>query len=93
MSTLNKEQLAAKWNAKALELIPGGSVVMGCKYMSDGDMEQLGIYTRPLIITLKRPDGSLVDIYPMADDEGNNGGSLHMWSPDGEPADDILPTL
>lgn len=59
------------WNSKAAAAFVGRTIV-SAKYMSEEDAAENGWYSRPLVITFN--DGST--IYPMQDDEGNDGGAL-----------------
>lgn len=65
-----------------------GKTVAKVTWQSLEDCEASGWYSRPPIITFT--DGSW--IMPMADDEGNNGGALHM-SLTGDKEHDILPVF
>ena len=49
-----------------------GKTIKDVTWLSDGDMENMMWYKRPVIITFT--DGSF--LIPMADDEGNDGGSM-----------------
>jgi hypothetical protein len=80
---------ALYWSEMAENTIPVGSVVVGIKYQmeSEGD---------PLIITIKKPNNSIVVIVPMRDDEANGPGALHTWEDPRDGDEDIhkiLPTL
>ena len=49
-----------------------GKTVKTVRYMNEAEAEHSGVYSRPLVIEFD--DGSW--IFPMSDDEGNNGGAL-----------------
>lgn len=59
------------WTEKARKLLVGRKIAY-VEFMSAGQAAQLGWHHRPIILVLD--DGTL--IYPSADDEGNDGGSL-----------------
>ena len=63
--------LEAKWEAKIKKKLVGRRIV-SVHYMNDEEAEICGFYKKPLVIQLD--DGSL--IYPMSDDEGNDGGAM-----------------
>lgn len=65
-----------------------GKTVAKVEWQSKEDMEASDWYSRPPVITFT--DGSW--IMPMADDEGNNGGALHMSLKD-DYEHDILPVF
>lgn len=49
-----------------------GRKIVGVRYLSKKEAEELGWHHRPIVLQLD--DGNL--IYPSADDEGNDGGTL-----------------
>lgn len=71
------EEVVKEWEAKATAALAGRKVV-GVRYMTDAEARERGWIVRPLVLTLD--DGT--EIYPVADDEGNNGGVL--WGEKGE---------
>ena len=60
------------WQKKAAEVLCGRKIV-SVRYMYENESEQLGWYSRSLVLTLD--DGTLV--FPSADDEGNDAGAIH----------------
>lgn len=50
-----------------------GKTIRTVEWLSDGDMENMMWYKRPVIIHFT--DGSFV--IPQSDDEGNDGGSMY----------------
>ena len=59
------------WNKKANKLLVGKKIVK-VEWMTEGESENLSWHSRPLCMQLD--DGTW--IFPMADDEGNDGGAL-----------------
>ena len=49
-----------------------GKKIVKVEWMTEGESENIGWYSRPVCIQLD--DGTW--IFPMADDEGNDGGAL-----------------
>ena len=60
-----------------------GKTIKEVTFLSDGDMENMMLYKRPVIIHFT--DGSF--IIPQSDDEGNDGGSLYYQS---EEVSDVI---
>ena len=60
-----------------------GKTIKEVTFLSDGDMENMMWYKRPVIIHFT--DGSF--IIPQSDDEGNDGGSLYYQS---EEVSDVI---
>jgi len=58
------------WNKSAQVLV--GKKIKAVRYMTDEEATELMWYNKPLIIVFE--DDSY--IFPMADDEGNDGGAL-----------------
>ncbi len=58
------------WNKRAQVLV--GKKIKEVRYMTDAEAEGAMWYSKPLIIIFE--DGT--SIFPMADDEGNDGGSI-----------------
>ena len=75
----------AIWVAKALEYLKGKTVET-VEYMSDDEMDGMMWNMKPLCI--KFTDGTW--IFPMCDDEGNDGGAL-AWYKGGKT--DTLPVI
>ena len=59
------------WNKTASDYLVGHKIIK-VEWMSNAECEELGWYSRPLAILL---DNGMW-IYPMRDDEGNDGGAL-----------------
>jgi hypothetical protein len=60
------------WLGKAAKVLVGRKI-QSINYLSKDECEEIGWFSRPIVITLD--DGTI--IYPVADDEGNDGGSIH----------------
>ncbi len=57
------------WTEEALKIIPPGSTVMSVRYDQDNAM----------IIELLAPDSeTVIGLVPLADDEGNGPGAVHV---------------
>jgi len=52
------------------------STIVKVEYMPQEEVEEMGWFRSPLCMLLKRSDGTMFWLYPTADDEGNDGGSL-----------------
>lgn len=61
----------SKWTEQIAEKLEGRTIV-AVAYMNDTEAEQMDWMSRPII--LKLDDGNY--IYPMSDDEGNDGGAM-----------------
>ena len=59
------------WNKKANDLLVGKKIVK-VEWMNNKEKDEIGWYSRPVCMQLD--DGTW--IFPMADDEGNDGGAL-----------------
>lgn len=59
------------WTDKAKEQFVGRKIV-SARYMSKEEADEMGWYSRPVVLQLD--DGNI--IYPSQDDEGNDGGAL-----------------
>lgn len=59
------------WEKLSADFLVGKTVKI-VRYMNEVEAFDSGFYSRPLVIEFD--DGSW--IFPMADDEGNNGGAL-----------------
>jgi len=64
-------EVEEKWTLDSQALLVGKKVV-DVRYMTEAEAEESMWYSRPIIIVFD--DGTY--LIPMADDEGNNGGSL-----------------
>ena len=58
-------------------------------YMSEKEAERFGWYKRPVILELSGEDGRKLQIFPMQDDEGNDGGALAT----SDEKNQVLPVL
>ena len=70
-----------KWEADTKNFLRG-KTIKTVRYMTEAEAKEYDWYSRPLAIFFT--DGSF--IFPMADDEGNNGGALATSS-------DTLPVI
>jgi len=70
MAKKKKVSVDEFWNKKAKVLV--GKTIKAVRYMTDKEAEDSMWYNKPLVIFFT--DGTY--IFPMADDEGNNGGAL-----------------
>jgi hypothetical protein len=74
------------WAKEANKALKGKTVQM-VRYMSKEEAEDMGWYSRPVVIQFT--DGTLM--FPSADDEGNDGGAFFGQSPSGK--DITMPVL
>ena len=65
------QSIKDNWYKKASKVFLGRKIVK-IEWLSDKEMNEMGWYNRPICLLLD--DGTW--IFPMADDEGNNGGAL-----------------
>jgi len=72
------------WLKEAKEQLLGRKIVK-VRYMTVDEMNDLGWYSRPVVMILD--DGNI--IYPSRDDEGNDGGALFTTN----EANPVLPVL
>jgi hypothetical protein len=79
-------ELTQTWVEKAREVLKGRTIV-AVTYASERDIADSYFSKRGLRILLDNG----TEIYPMADDEGNDFGAVHYMTKDGKF--DILPTL
>ena len=66
------EKCEAYWNQYAVKKLVGRTI-KSVSYMTKKEADELAIRNRPVVIELD--DGQI--IYPMSDDEGNDGGAMH----------------
>lgn len=76
---MSDEYIGRVYAAAAKQLV--GRTIKSVLYMDNESAEEMGWYSRPIVIELD--DGT--QLIPMSDDEGNNGGAL-ATSLDGELA-------
>jgi hypothetical protein len=81
-----KQKRMKGWIKKAESVLLNRKIV-NVRYMDDEEMEELGFYSRPLVLQLD--DNTL--IYSSKDDEGNDGGAIHYLK-EGDN-DSILPVF
>lgn len=62
-----------------------GRKIVGVRYLSKEEADEMGWYSRPVVLQLD--DGNI--FYPSSDDEGNDGGALFTNSKE----DPTLPVL
>lgn len=79
-----QKDLTSRWVSIARTQLLNRKIV-AVRYMTDEEAEEIGWYSRPVIIQLD--DGN--QIFPAADDEGNDAGALFTSS----EADPVLPVL
>ena len=60
------------WLEKAAKVLVGRKI-RSINYLSAEECHEIGWFNRPIVITLD--DGTY--LYPVADDEGNDGGAIH----------------
>lgn len=75
------ELRADDWSKRATLLL-AGKTIERVEYLSVGDVDANGWYNSPPVIVFT--DGT--HVFPMSDDEGNDGGALAT-------SDDGLPTI
>lgn len=63
--------IEAQWEAKIKKKLVGRRIIH-VRYMSDHEAESCGFSNKPLVLILD--NGAM--LYPMRDDEGNDGGAL-----------------
>jgi len=76
------------WNDKANKLLQG-KTIRECRYMTKKEADAQYWSSRPVVIIFT--DGTYM--YPMSDDEGNDGGSISMGSFKDKKFDEGLPVL
>ena len=64
------------WNEKAQKLLKGAKIV-DVLYFTPKETKESGWYSSPIALCLEK-GGKQFWVYPMADDEGNDGGALGM---------------
>ena len=74
---MTDEQLKKQWAKEAADKLVGRKIVK-VRYMTKKEVEDCGWFNAAVI--LKLDDGTM--LYPMADDEGNNAGSLATTNED-----------
>lgn len=71
MSETAERLTEIRWNERARYMLVG-STITAASYMSQAEADAAGFSHRPLVLELD--NGRL--LFPMADDEGNDGGAL-----------------
>lgn len=79
-------ELTQKWVEKARKVLKGRKIV-AVNYATEEDISENYFAKRGLRILLDNG----TEIFPMADDEGNDFGAVHFMTKEGKF--DILPTL
>ena len=74
------------WNEKAQKLLKGAKIV-DVLYFTPKETKESGWYSSPIALCLEK-GGKQFWVYPMADDEGNDGGALGMNN-----EESVLPVL
>ena len=75
---MTEEELQRNWE-KDIEKVVLGKKIVKVQYMTEQDaQDNFAWYKRPIILTLE--DGT--ELIPMADDEGNDGGSIYTTNKD-----------
>ena len=64
-----------EWENRCEEALLGATI-SAVRYMTEEEAEEFMWNDRPLIIDLRKPDGTTIQLIPSADDEGNNGGAI-----------------
>jgi hypothetical protein len=67
------KKIETQWTDCAAKLLVGRTITK-VSYMSKRISELSGLHSRPLVLTLD--NGAI--LYPMRDDEGNDGGALEI---------------
>ncbi len=73
------------WNEKAESQLTGWKIE-AVRYLNDEEIKEIGFYNKPIAIRLAKGKARKW-IFPMRDDEGNDGGALAVGT------DDVLPVL
>lgn len=68
---MSNEELKKQWSKEASDKLVGRKIV-AVRYMTQDEVDDCGWFNAAVILRLE--DGTL--LYPQADDEGNNAGSL-----------------
>jgi hypothetical protein len=84
MST--KQEIETRWTAYANKALRGRRIV-AVRYLTDEEMEDMGWYSKPIVLQLD--NGTLV--FPSADDEGNDGGAIFFCSE--EDPNGVIPVI
>ena len=78
------------WNEKAQKLLKGAKIV-DVLYFTPKETKASGWYSSPIALCLEK-GGKQFWVYPMADDEGNDGGVL--WYTKGNTdKGDVIPVI
>ena len=62
------------WNAKAHRLLNGAKIIK-VEYLTEKETKESGWYNSPVALLLEKGKNKFW-VYPMSDDEGNDGGAL-----------------
>ena len=74
------------WNAKAHRLLNNAKIIK-VEYMSKDETEEIGWDSSPVALLVQKGKKQFW-IFPMRDDEGNDGGALGMSN-----SESVLPVL
>ena len=69
------DDLRRSWGGAARERLLGATI-LGVRYMTEQETEESGFHRSPIILLLSDREGKTFHLYPMADDEGNDGGAM-----------------
>ena len=75
------KDLRVGWAANAWKHLCGAQII-AVRYMTEEETENSGWYSSPIIFIMKKPNGEEFAMYPMSDDEGNNGGAMGTSLPE-----------
>jgi hypothetical protein len=85
MRTKNTE-IETHWTDYASKALVGRKIVK-VRYLTDEEMEDMGWYSKPIVLQLD--DDTL--LFPSADDEGNDGGAIFFCNQ--ETSDGVIPVI
>lgn len=81
-----KPEIERHWTKYAKDALVGRKIVR-VRYLTDEEMEDMGWYSRPIVMQLD--DDTLV--FPSADDEGNDGGAIFFCTK--ENPNGVIPVI
>jgi|3_EtaG_2_1085321.scaffolds.fasta_scaffold39570_5 hypothetical protein len=76
----NDKECQIYWNELAQDLLLNGRII-DVRYMNPAETEKSGWYHSPVCLLIRKGKKEFW-VYPMQDDEGNNGGALATTSKD-----------
>ena len=71
---MKSSDIRLRWNEEANKLLNGAKVVK-VEYLTEKESRESGWYSSPVALLLEKGKKQFW-IYPMRDDEGNDGGAL-----------------